>query len=139
MPKLDYDEQTSSANDDNSSKITKSMPHPNKKSIISITESSALRIRHLLSKDPKSPIGIRVNLEVGGCSGSKYKFEYVYEKVAADEEVFDKGVRVFINPQAVLKIFGTTLDYVDEEVKSGFVFINPNEKGKCGCGESVSL
>ena len=56
-----------------------------------------------------------------------------------DEEVVDKGVRVFVNPSTVLKIFGTELDYIDEKIKSGFVFINPNEKGKCGCGESVLL
>jgi iron-sulfur cluster assembly accessory protein len=109
------------------------------KAIISVTESAASHIKYLLSKEQNLPIGIRVNVETGGCSGSKYKFEYIHEKIPTDEEVVDKGVKIFINPNAVLKIFGTTLDYVDEQLKSGFVFTNPNEKGKCGCGESVAL
>ena len=109
------------------------------KNIISITDSAAEHIKSLLKKDNKKPIGIGVNIESGGCSGSKYKFEYVYQKKELDEEVVDKGVRVFVNPSTVLKIFGTELDYIDEKIKSGFVFINPNEKGKCGCGESVLL
>ena len=110
-----------------------------KKDIISITNSAADHIRALLEKDSKEPIGIGINVETGGCSGSKYKFEYIYQKKELDEEVNDKGVRVFINPSAVLKIFGTKLDYLDEKIQSGFVFVNPNEKGKCGCGESVLL
>ena len=110
-----------------------------KKNIISITDSAADHIRELLKKDSKMPIGICINVETGGCSGSKYKFEYIYQKKELDEEVNDKGVKVFINPSAVLKIFGTKLDYVDEKIQSGFVFVNPNEKGKCGCGESVLL
>ena len=110
-----------------------------KKDIISITNSAADHIRELLEKDSQKPIGIGINVETGGCSGSKYKFEYIYQKKDLDEEVNDKGVRVFINPSAVLKIFGTKLDYLDEKIQSGFVFVNPNEKGKCGCGESVLL
>ncbi|MFK7761564.1 MAG: HesB/IscA family protein [Candidatus Midichloriaceae bacterium] len=110
-----------------------------KKDIISITNSAADHIRALLEKDSKEPIGIGINVETGGCSGSKYKFEYIYQKKELDEEVNDKGVRVFINPSAVLKIFGTKLDYIDEKIQSGFVFVNPNEKGRCGCGESVLL
>jgi iron-sulfur cluster assembly protein len=110
-----------------------------KKDIISITDSAANHIKELLKKDSKEPIGIGINVETGGCSGSKYKFEYIYQKKELDEEVNNKGVRVFINPSAVLKIFGTKLDYVDEKIQSGFVFVNPNEKGKCGCGESVLL
>lgn len=110
-----------------------------KKDIISITNSAADHIRTLLEKDSKEPIGIGINVETGGCSGSKYKFEYIYQKKELDQEVNDKGVRVFINPSAVLKIFGTKLDYIDEKIQSGFVFVNPNEKGRCGCGESVLL
>ena len=109
------------------------------KNIILITDSAAEHIKNLLKKDTKKPIGIGVSIESGGCSGSKYKFEYVYQNNKLDEEVIDKGVSVFINPSVVLKIVGTTLDYVDEKIKSGFVFINPNEKGQCGCGESVLL
>ena len=76
-----------------------------KKDIISITDSAADHIKELLKKDGKKPIGIGINVETGGCSGSKYKFEYIYQKKELDEEINDKGVRVFINPNAVLKVF----------------------------------
>jgi iron-sulfur cluster assembly protein len=109
------------------------------KEIISITNSAANHIKHLIAKDEAGPIGIKVNIESGGCSGNKYKFEYVYERSKLDEEVVDKDVHVFISPNSVLKLFGTTLDYTDEKVRSGFIFLNPNEKGSCGCGESFSL
>ena len=109
------------------------------KNIILITSAAAHRINHLLAQDCNKPIGLSISIESGGCSGSKYKFEYVYQKKEFDEEVNDQGVKVFINPNAVLKIFGTKLDYIDHKTQSGFVFINPNEKGRCGCGESILL
>ena len=110
-----------------------------KKNIVLITSRAAIRIKQLLANDQNNPIGIGIKIEIGGCSGSKYKFYYVYNKHVTDEEVCDQGIRIFINSNTILKIFGTKLDYIDQKVKSGFVFINPNEKGKCGCGESVFL
>ena len=107
--------------------------------MISITDTAAIYIKDLLKKDKKKPIGIRVNIQSAGCSGNKYRFEYIYEENECDEEVRDKGVRIFINPNIILKIFGTQLDYIDKKIKSGLIFINPNEKGRCGCGESVLL
>ena len=77
-----------------------------------------------------------MSVKSGGCSGFKYKFEYADERKIADEEITSHGVRVFVDPKAVLYLIGTTLDFQDEVVRSGFVFINPNEKGRCGCGES---
>lgn len=104
--------------------------------IISITNAAAERIKFLISKRNKLTAGIRIGVKSGGCSGLAYTFEYADVKNPADEEVVDKGVVIFIAQKAVLYLVGTELDYKDEKVKSGFVFLNPNEKGKCGCGES---
>ncbi|WHQ46603.1 MAG: iron-sulfur cluster assembly accessory protein [Candidatus Midichloria sp.] len=106
------------------------------RNIISITKTAANRIKALIAQRNKVTAGIRIGVKQGGCSGLAYTFEYVDEKNPADEEVVDKDVVIFIAPKAVLYLVGTELDYKDERVKSGFVFINPNEKGKCGCGES---
>ena len=110
-----------------------------KKNIVNLTEAAADRIRYLMSQSNSEAVGIRVGVKSGGCSGLAYTFEYVNEKKTADEEVLDKGVRVFIDSKATLYLIGTTLDYIDQKVKSGFVFVNPNEKGKCGCGESFTV
>lgn len=106
------------------------------KPIISITAAAADRVKHLLAKRDKPSIGIRVGVKTGGCSGLTYTFEYAEQKEQGDEMISDKGVNVLVEPKAVMYIIGTTLDFVDEKVSSGFVFINPNEKGGCGCGKS---
>ena len=108
----------------------------NAKNIISVTNAASERIRFLISKRDKPTAGIRIGVKSGGCSGLAYTFEYADVKNPADEEVVDKDVVVFIAPKAVFYFVGIELDYKDEKVKSGFVFLNPNEKGKCGCGES---
>lgn len=106
---------------------------------IQVTEAAALRVQELLSKREKKALGIRIGVKQGGCSGLSYTFEYCDEKGQYDEVVEDKGVTVFIDPKAIMYLIGTTMDYVDEKVKSGFVFINPNEKAKCGCGSSFTV
>ena len=107
--------------------------------VITITDNAAERIKFLISKREKPSLGIKVGVRSGGCSGLAYTFEYAEVKGQFDEEVEDKGVKVLIDPKALMYLIGTKLDYVDEEVKSGFVFINPNEKGRCGCGESFTV
>lgn len=121
---------------DNDMESISNQPYNAHPAIISLTEAAVERVNHLIAHRNKPTLGIRVSVRSGGCSGLKYKFEYVDEKKPADEEVSFKGVRVFIDPKAILHLVGTTLDFKDEVVRSGFVFINPNEKGKCGCGES---
>lgn len=107
--------------------------------IITLTDAAASRIKYLLNKrTEQSTLGIRIGVKSGGCSGLSYTFEYADNKNPSDEEVSDKGVTVFIDPKAVLYLIGTKLDYKDEKTRSGFVFINPNEKSKCGCGESFN-
>lgn len=109
------------------------------KQIISITDAAAERIKVLLAKRDKPSVGIRVGVKKSGCSGLSYTFEYCDEQGQLDIVVRDKGVTVLVDPQAEMFIIGTTLDFVDEKVKSGFVFTNPNEKARCGCGSSFAV
>ncbi len=109
------------------------------KNIISITDTAADKIRSIIVGKDKKPIGIRISVKNSGCSGLSYQFEYCYEENAADDKIQKDGFILFIDPKATLFIIGTVLDYVDKKVEKGFVFINPNEKAKCGCGKSFSV
>jgi iron-sulfur cluster assembly protein len=106
---------------------------------LTVTDAAAARIQTLLDKRGKPSIGIRVGVRSRGCSGLSYTLEYADEKGKFDEIVEDKGVTVLVDPKAVMFILGTEMDYVEEKLESGFVFRNPNEKGRCGCGESFHV
>lgn len=106
---------------------------------ITITEAAAERVKALIAKRGKPTAGIRIGIRSKGCSGMSYTVEFADEKSPYDETVEDKGVTVFIDPKATMFILGTEMDYVEEKLKSGFVFRNPNEKGRCGCGESFHV
>ncbi|MBM3584908.1 MAG: iron-sulfur cluster assembly accessory protein [Alphaproteobacteria bacterium] len=107
--------------------------------IITVSDSAATQIRVLLDKRGKPSVGIRVGVRTRGCSGLSYTLEYADERNEFDEIVEDKGVTVLIDPKAVMFIVGTEMDFVDEKLTSGFRFVNPNEKGRCGCGESFRV
>lgn len=116
-----------------------------KKSPIIITENAAKRIQDLLAKEQAADaVGIRVSVSKGGCSGYKYEVDYA-NSIADREEVisyaFDSGeeVKVLIEPGALMYLLGSTMDYKEEKLSSGFTFQNPNETGTCGCGESFSV
>jgi iron-sulfur cluster assembly protein len=109
---------------------------PNKPAVISITDNAANRIKELLSQREKESVGIRVGVKKGGCSGLSYVIEYTDEINKYDEVISEKGVTVVIEPKAVIYLVGTVMDFVQDKLKSGFVFVNPNAKGQCGCGES---
>lgn len=108
------------------------------KQILSITDAAASRIKELYAKRNKPSFGIRIGVKTGGCNGLKYKFEYADEAKPLEQVISDKDITIVIEPNAVMYLIGTTLDYVDKEVKSGFVFVNPNVKAECGCGESFT-
>jgi len=108
------------------------------KNIITITDKAASQVQTLLEKRGKESFGIRVGVKSGGCSGLSYAIEYADDKGKFDEVVEDKGVRVLIDPKAMMYLLGSEMDYKEEQFKSGFTFANPNEKGKCGCGKSFS-
>jgi iron-sulfur cluster assembly protein len=106
---------------------------------ISISDAAANRVKALLEKRGKPSAGIRVGIRTKGCSGLSYTIEYADEVQKFDEVVEEKGVTVLIDPKAVMFLIGTTMDYVEDKLKSGFTFVNPNEKGRCGCGESFHV
>lgn len=106
--------------------------------ILSISDKAAEKIKCLLEAR-SDIIGLRIKIKTGGCSGKSYDIEYANSINAFEEKIQDNGVVVLIDPKALMYLIGSKMDYVDEEFKSGFVFINPNEKGRCGCGKSFSV
>jgi iron-sulfur cluster assembly protein len=110
-----------------------------RKQALSVTDAAAERIQALLDKRGKPSVGVRVGVRARGCSGLSYTLEYADEKGKYDEVVEDKGVTILVDPKAVMFILGTEMDYVEEKLQSGFTFRNPNEKGRCGCGESFHV
>ena len=104
--------------------------------IIKITDNAALRIKEIMSNAEKDSLGVRVSVKAGGCAGMSYVMEYIKELKPNDEVIEDKGVKVFVDPGAVMYLLGTEMDYKIEELSSSFVFNNPNETERCGCGES---
>jgi iron-sulfur cluster assembly accessory protein len=106
---------------------------------IAITDRAAEQIKALLAKRAKESYGVRVGIRTRGCSGLSYTVEYADAAGKFDEVIEDKGVRVLIDPKAIMFLLGTTMDFVEEKFKSGFTFTNPNEKGRCGCGESFHV
>lgn len=109
------------------------------KAPISLTDTAAERVKAMLAKRGKPSVGVRIGVRTKGCSGMSYTLEYADEKSAFDEVVEQKGVTVLIDPKASMFIFGTEMDWVEDKMQSGFVFRNPNEKGRCGCGESFHV
>ena len=109
------------------------------KQAISISEAAADKVKELLNSRGSSSAGIRVGVKTGGCSGLSYHIEYADSIEKFEEVIEDKGVKIIIEPKAIMYLLGSTMDYVDNKIKSGFVFNNPNEKGKCGCGESFHI
>jgi len=106
---------------------------------LTITDAAAERVKSMLAKRGKPSVGIRIGVRSKGCSGMSYTLEYADEKSPFDEILEDKGVTVLIDPKATMFILGTEMDYVEEKMQAGFVFRNPNEKGRCGCGESFHV
>lgn len=106
---------------------------------ITITDAAVERIKHLMSQREKPAVGIKVGVRSRGCSGLSYTIEYADEVGKYDEVVEEKGVKVLIDPKAIMFLIGTQMDFVEEKLKNGFTFTNPNEKGRCGCGESFHV
>ncbi|MFL2771642.1 MAG: HesB/IscA family protein [Rhodospirillaceae bacterium] len=105
---------------------------------ITITESAFLRAKYLLSRADEPAEGVRIGIDTKGCSGFSYRVEYAYEHRKFEDVIERDGVKFFIDPTAVMYLLGSELDYEEGKMESGFVFTNPNETGRCGCGESFS-
>lgn len=109
------------------------------KQAVIITPAASERIKALLTSRGKPSQGVRVGVRTKGCSGLSYTIEYADEIGKFDEVVDMQDYKLLIDPKAVMFIIGTEMDYVEDKLKSGFVFRNPNEKGRCGCGESFHV
>ncbi|MBM3486847.1 MAG: iron-sulfur cluster assembly accessory protein [Alphaproteobacteria bacterium] len=109
------------------------------KQAMTLTDKAADRIKYLMAQRAEPTAGLRIGIRTAGCSGMAYTMDFVPEKGRFDELVVDKGVRVMIDAKAVMFLIGSEMDYVEDKFQSGFVFRNPNEKGRCGCGESFHV
>ena len=109
------------------------------KQIISLSNNAANRIKEIMSNAEKDSIGVRIGVKSGGCAGMSYVMEYTKEVNPSDEIIEDKGVKVFVDSGAIMYLLGTEMDYKKEEFSSSFVFKNPNETERCGCGESFKI
>jgi iron-sulfur cluster assembly protein len=107
--------------------------------VMRLTDAAANRIKEILARSEKPIAGVRVGVKNGGCAGMSYTMEYAEQAHPADEVVEDKGVRLLIDPKAVLFLLGTEMDYKTDKLATQFVFNNPNQTSACGCGESVQL
>ena len=107
--------------------------------IIKLSDKAASRIKEIMSDAEKNAIGVRVSVKSGGCAGMSYVMEYLKEINPNDELIENKGVKVYIDAAAVMYLLGTEMDYKEEEFSSSFVFNNPNETQRCGCGESFKV
>ena len=107
--------------------------------IIKLSDNAADRIKEIMSKADNLTIGVRVGVETGGCAGMSYVMEYADEVKPNEEVIEDKGVKVLIDPKAIMYLLGTEMDFKKEKFSSQFVFKNPNETERCGCGESFKI
>ena len=113
-------------------------PRP-KPQVMRLSEAAARRIQDVIGRADRPIAGVRVGVKNGGCAGMSYTMEYAEAVNPLDEVVEDRGVRLLIDPKAVLFLLGTEMDFKVDKLSSGFVFNNPNQTSACGCGESVAL
>ena len=107
--------------------------------VMTLTEAAAARVQEIIAASDKPIAGLRVGVKNGGCAGMSYTMEFAESAAPHDEVIDDKGVRVLIDPKAVLFLLGSSMDFRTDRLSAGFVFLNPNETSACGCGESVAI
>ena len=107
--------------------------------VMRLTDAAAMRIKDVMARADQPVAGVRVGVKNGGCAGMEYTMEYATAINPTDEVVEDKGVKILVDPKAVLFLLGTEMDYKTEKFSAQFVFKNPNQTSACGCGESVQL
>jgi iron-sulfur cluster assembly protein len=114
------------------------MPLPKLK-VMTLTDAAANRVKDIMAKADRPIVGVRVGVKNGGCAGMSYTMEYAESVNPLDEVLEDKGVKVLIDPKAILFLLGTEMDFQTTKLASQFVFNNPNQTSACGCGESVAI
>jgi iron-sulfur cluster assembly protein len=118
---------------------TISRPRRPRPKAVTLSDAAAARVREIMNEAESRVIGLRVGVKKGGCAGMEYVMDYATEQGPIDEVVEDKGVRILIDPKAVLFLLGTQIDFIEEKLAEKFVFKNPNQTDACGCGESVTI
>ena len=109
------------------------------KQVIKLSDNAAARIKKIMSEADNSAIGVRVGVKSGGCAGMSYVLEYAKEVKPNEEVIDEKGVKVIVDPNAIIYLLGTEMEYKEEKFSSQFIFKNPNETERCGCGESFKI
>ena len=109
------------------------------KQAITVSDRAAERVKEIIAQSKEPIVGVRVGVSSGGCAGMSYVMEYAKKINPNDEIIEDKGVKVLIDPKAIMYLLGTEMDYKKEELSSTFIFKNPNETERCGCGESFKI
>lgn len=118
---------------------TTTKPRRERPKAMRLSDAAAARIREIVEKANGKYLGVRVGVTNGGCAGMSYTMDYAESAQPMEEVVEDKGVKIFIDPKAILFLIGTEMDFVREKLGARFVFNNPNQTAACGCGESVSI
>ena len=107
--------------------------------LLTITTNAANQIKQIISNSKEKCLGVKIDVDKTGCSGYAYKMDYAFDDIEGFDVVEDKGVKIFIEPKAIMFLVGSEMDYKTDKLSSRFVFNNPNEKSTCGCGESFSI
>ncbi len=107
--------------------------------VLTLTDAAADRVKAIMAQADRPIAGVRVGVKNGGCAGMSYTMEYAEAGKPGEDVVEDKGVKVFVDPKAVLFLLGTQMDFQTTKLASQFVFNNPNQTSACGCGESVAI
>ena len=102
------------------------------KEIVTLTNAAKKRVKEIIAKAEKEYVGIRIGIDNTGCSGHSYKIDYAENKLDGDEEISIDNIKIFVDASATMYILGSKIDYIDNGIESGFIFKNPNEKGRCG-------
>ena len=107
--------------------------------ILKLSENAVQRIKEIMTLNKTKAVGVRIGVKSGGCAGMSYVMEYAEDVKPNEEVIEEKGIKVFIDPKAIMYLLGTEMDYKKEKFSSQFVFKNPNETERCGCGESFKI
>ena len=107
--------------------------------LLTLTTNAANQIKQIISNSKEKCLGVKIDVDKTGCSGYAYKMDYAFKDIEGFDVVEDKGVKIFIEPKAIMFLVGSEMDYKTDKLSSRFVFNNPNEKSTCGCGESFSV
>ena len=107
--------------------------------VMTITDAAAARVQEIIANSDKPLLGVRVGVKNAGCAGMSYTMEFAEQIGKYDEVVEDKGVKIVVDPKAIMFLLGTQMDFRTEKLSATFVFNNPNQTSACGCGESVTI